>query len=130
MVVALGCVFLVVGVAAALFRSDSRDCRDEPDWAAWRETTATGGAFGTERGEDRRRDAARELRRCRSIHGRSRREVRRLLGEPASNDVAVHGDHTFYKYYLGPQYLGVDSDWLDIEFDGEGHAVDVGYPGD
>jgi hypothetical protein len=122
-------VLLIGATAHALFDGDRRTCKDEPDWNAWRETTATGGSFGTEEGQDRRRDAARELKRCRSLHGRSRRQVRRLLGEPADDEVAIHGDHTFSKYYLGPQYLGVDSEWLDIEFDGEGHVVDVEYPG-
>jgi hypothetical protein len=36
--------------------------------------------------------------RCRSPHGRSR-------------------------YYLGPDGLGIDSEWLDVEFDGHGRVV-------
>jgi hypothetical protein len=130
MVVALGCVLLVGAEAHALFRAGDTSGCDHPDWGAWRETTATGGTWGTEEDQNRRRDAARQLEGCRSIHGRSRREVRRLLGRPASNDVAVRGDHTFSKYYLGPQYLGVDADWLDVEFDREGHVVDVALPSD
>ena len=123
-VVALGCVFLFVGVAAFLFAiSDRLDCDETPDWAAWRETTNTDGGPDPEKGEDRRRDAARELIRCRSLHGRHRRSVRRLLGKPARHSPAVRGDHTFYSYYLGPDWLGLDSEWLSIEFDGEGRVI-------
>jgi hypothetical protein len=120
-VVALGCVFLFVGVAVALFRfGDSLDCRDEPDWDAWRETSATDSGSA---GEGRRRDTAGELRHCRSLHGRHRREVRQLLGKPGETSPAVRGDHTFYSYYLGPDWLGLDSEWLDIEFDGHGRVI-------
>ena len=123
-VVALGCVLVVAGVGALLFRAwDEPDCADDPDWAAWRETTYTDAGSNPERGEDRRRDAARQFMRCRSLHGRHRTTVRRLLGKPASKSPAVRGDHTFYEYYLGPDGLGIDSEWLSVEFDGAGHVV-------
>ena len=123
-VIALGCVFLFVGVAVALFRyGDILDCRGEPDWGAWRETAPSDAAFGAEKGEGRRRDAAGELRHCRSLQGRDRREVRRLLGKPGETSPAVRGDHTFYSYYLGPDWLGLDSEWLGVEFDGRGRVV-------
>ena len=123
-VVALGCAFLFVGVAAFLFRIGDRiDCDDRPDWDAWRETAYTDSGSHPENGEDRRRDAARHIMRCRSLHGRSRREVRRLLGRPAWRSPAVRGKHTFAAYYLGPDGLGIDSEWLDIEFDGHGRVV-------
>ena len=126
----MGCVFLFIGVAVALFRyGDSLDCRDEPDWDAWRETSPTDSSIESEEGEegeegeDRRRGAAGEIRHCRSLEGRSRREVRRLLGTPGESSPADRGDHTFYSYYLGPDWLGLDSEWLGVEFDGRGRVV-------
>jgi hypothetical protein len=122
--IALGCVVAFGAIAVALFFfADRLDCRADPDWAAWRETTNTDGGSDPENGEDRRRDAAAYLMNCRSLHGRSRRAVRRLLGKPAWDDVAVRGDHTFFSYYLGPDGLGLDSEWLSIEFDGDGRVV-------
>jgi hypothetical protein len=129
-VVALGCVFLFVGVAAALFRyCDSADCNDRPDWNAWRQTTADDTAFNSEEGEDRRRDAAGELRHCRSLHGRHKRQVRRLLGNPGETSPGVRGDHTFYAYYLGQDWLGLDSEWLNVEFDGGGRVIRLDVAG-
>ena len=122
--IAMGCVFLFIGIAVALFRhGDSLDCRDDPDWDAWRETSATDSAIDADEGEDRRRDAAGEIRHCRSLQGRSRREVRRLLGAPGKTSPAVRGDHTFHSYYLGPDWLGLDSQWFGVEFDGRGRVV-------
>jgi hypothetical protein len=124
LVVALGCVFLVVGVGLAIFRfGDGIDCSDKPDWDAWRETAYDDSGSSPERGEDRRRDATRHFMQCRSLHGRHRREVRRLLGKPAETSPAVRGTHTFESYYLGPDGLGIDSEWLDIEYDGHGRVV-------
>ncbi len=119
-----------MGVAAAIFRfGDRMDCRGEPDWAAWRKTTPTDAAFDAQEGEDRRRDAAAHLRHCRSLHGRERRTVRRLLGKPGRTSPAVRGDHTFFAYYLGPDHLGLDSEWMNVEFDGDGHVVRVDIVG-
>ena len=126
LLVGLGCVFRFVGVALALFRfGDSFDCRGQPDWDAWRETAATDADADAEDGEDRRRDAAGEIRHCRSLHGRHRREVRRLLGKPGETSPAARGHHTFYAYYLGPDHLGLDSEWFDIEFDGDERVIDA-----
>jgi hypothetical protein len=120
------CAF--VAIAVGLFRyGDRMDCRGEPDWDAWRETSDTDG--DGQDGERRRRDAAGEIRHCRSLHGRHRREVRRLLGKPGEISPAVRGDHTFYAYYLGPDWLGLDSEWFDIEFDRGGRVVGIDVVG-
>ena len=120
--VAILTLLLFGGAAVAIVLVGERvDCGGDPDWAAWRET----GEHESEEGVGRRRDAAAHFMECRSLHGMTKREVRRRLGKPDGAGSAVRGDHAFLDYYLGPDGLGIDSELMSIEFDGSGHVVRV-----
>jgi len=63
-----------------------------------------------------RRTMADELTSHRGLDGKSRAEVRELLGEPTETEYFSDWDLV---YWLGPQrgFIAVDSEWLVIRFD-------------
>lgn len=63
-----------------------------------------------------RRGMADSLLKERALHGKTREEVERLLGEPTNTEYFADYDVV---YWLGPQrgFLALDSEWLVIRFD-------------
>ena len=111
-------VAAVTFVAAAVIRAALRDPEPRVDCStvrfdrdAWRDMR------GSPSGRQR---LGRELAACETLVGASRREVRRMLGAPNDRDAWGLG------YELGPDGLGIDSEFLDVRFtDGAVSAVDT-----
>jgi hypothetical protein len=109
-------VAIVTVVAAVVIRAALRDPEPRVDCStvrfergAWRDTRGS---------PSRRQRLGRELAACGTLVGASRREVRRMLGAPDDSDARGLG------YELGPDGLGIDSEFLDVRFaDGAVSAV-------
>ena len=82
------------------------------DASFWRssELVAEGDAL------DRRRDIADRIERCGLLTGKTRADVRRLLGEPESRDTA--NERTYWYYTVGPERgaFSVDGEVLAVSF--------------
>lgn len=106
-------VVIAAGVGVAIAKSGGEEhvnCRGfRFDAKAWKADA---------RHPARRTHQARMLIACRTLQGMRRAKVRRLLGAP--DDWDRHG----LSYELGPDALGIDSEFLAVDFRG-GHAVRV-----
>jgi hypothetical protein len=56
---------------------------------------------------------------CGAVRGMSRKAVRRMLGP------VDEADRREMSFYLGPDNLQMDSEYLSVMFDGRGRAVDA-----
>ena len=98
---AVAAVVVVAAIAVAAGRDKSGPCSPSFDASAWH-------------GSDAARTAeAHRLVDCGRLVGRSRSSIRRLLGKPDERD----GKRAL-AYELGPDSLGIDSQYLEVVFSG------------
>ena len=111
---------LVAGVlAGCALWSSGLDCGSPPDFAAAREAFSEGRSRG-ERFEDERRRFAAHALDCASLDGLRRRDVRRMVGSPSTQDGRD------WVYYLGPDFLRMDDQYMTVSFDREGRVDQIG----
>jgi hypothetical protein len=104
------------------------DCREEPDFAAWREATQVDHLEDGD-AERTRWEIAHHLARCRTLHGASKREAMAALGRAGLPDRETPRDErNSWEFYLRPDGLELDDMIMVVVFDRRGRLkyVEIG----
>lgn len=110
---AVGCGNVASGTAQTL-------CGISPDeYAQWRRDADL--ADKQTRGSDARRALVARLTKCKSLRGQPQGVVKTLLGPGET----FESEPRLWLYYLGPDWLGIDSEFLYVEFSPAGRVVKV-----
>jgi hypothetical protein len=120
---ALACATITVGVVGGCGDDDDRgSCGNGVfDQAAWRAPGSEGrnGLLGA---ASKRQDLADRMIACRTLDGRARPDVRRLLGKP---DFPSRATRYYYELGEGRSAGPLDNEFLSISFNRGGHVKGV-----